>query len=70
MDNAELQNYVAHCASCGLKLKFFASSMGDSIEEMEAECSCGKKWSFIFHKDKSGTFGVMAFQCDNGDRII
>jgi hypothetical protein len=31
---------------------------------------CHRSWSTVFDLDVSGTFGVMSFQCDNGDRII
>lgn len=65
-----LTSYVAHCPSCGQRLRFAPGRTEPSMESVSGECPCGKRWSFIFDLDPSGTFGVMSFQCDNEDRIL
>ncbi len=64
-----LQEYVAHCATCGQKIKFREVPQ-EGLEGMQGACDKGHKWWFCFDIDKSGTFGVMSFQCDNGDRVM
>lgn len=62
--------YVAHCPSCGHKLVFAFVHADSAYESVRGVCHmCSKRWSFLFDLDKSGTFGVMSFQCDNGDRV-
>jgi hypothetical protein len=70
MQNA-LKEYVAYCPSCGNKVEFIRSTNYIDNYCMEGTCTnekCKKKWSYIFEIDKSGTFGVMSFQCNNEDR--
>jgi hypothetical protein len=64
-----LQRYVAFCPSCSKPLEFETPYRDDHLESVTGSCQCGKRWSFIFDLDESGTFGVMSFQCDNRDRI-
>ena len=70
IQDIELQKYVAYCPSCWQLLTFTPPYRCDSMECVTGICQCGKRWSFIFDLDKSGTFGVMSFQCDNEDRIL
>lgn len=77
VSSRNLQSYVAFCPSCGRKLRFEPSTKIEDMEAIQGVCSpvsghsaCGKKWSFVFDIDPSGTFGVMSFQCDNEDRIM
>lgn len=65
----ELQEYIAHCASCGQRMKVGPVGHYGDINACHCACPCGREWSMTFDMDSSGTFGVMAFQCDNGDRI-
>ena len=69
--SSTLQKYAGFCPACGKKLVFAEPYCEETMESVSARCSsCGKKWSLIFDLDKSGTFGVVSFQCDNADRII
>ncbi len=64
-------DYVAYCPSCGFDLDFGVVRHQGDMRCVSASCpSCSRKWSMIFDIDVSGTFGVMSFQCDNGDREI
>src|SRR5438876_1075795 len=68
----KLQDYAAHCPSCGSRLRFAAPLRAGHVEAVQARCShpvCRRRWSLVFDLDPSGTFGVMSFQCDNEDRI-
>lgn len=71
MNQETLKEYVAHCPSCGGKLKFGKMTEVPDMSAVSAQCpSCERKWSMVFDIDRSGTFGVMSFQCDNEDRIM
>lgn len=67
---SDLQEYVAHCPSCGKRLSFRTACRVSLMEAVDASCLCGRKWAIIFDLDESGTFGVQSFQCDNEDRIL
>lgn len=65
---AERRDYVAHCASCGKQLVFGHSNEHRfGFESVTGLCRCGRRWSFLFDIDPSGTFSVISFQRDNGD---
>jgi hypothetical protein len=63
-----LYAYAAFCPSCGRKMAFEPTYHDPRMEAAQATCPCGKRWSMVFDIDPSGTFGVVSFQCDNGDR--
>ncbi len=65
----ELQAYAGHCPTCGSRMVFSPPYRNGHVESVRANCPCGKQWSMVFDLDDSGTFGVMSFQCDSGDRI-
>lgn len=69
----QLNNYVGHCPSCGTRLRFEKMGHYGDIRASQGCClnpNCGRRWSFTFDIDPSGTFGVVSFQCDNEDRIM
>lgn len=74
ISNKQLQKYVCHCPSCGSILEF--GEIGYQADLRCCKGTCTNKmcknpnWSFMFQPDASGTFGVMAYQCDNEDRIM
>jgi hypothetical protein len=61
-------DYIAFCPSCGNPT--VAQDTTD-FPSVRSQCSqCLLRWVYVFQVDKSGTFGVIGFQCDNNDRII
>lgn len=65
-----LRSYAGHCPSCGRRLSFDPPLVYMNVEATTGICPCGRRWSMTFDVDKSGTFGVLGYQCDNGDRIM
>lgn len=65
-----LRAYAGHCPSCGRHLSFNPPLAYGAMKATTGTCPCGRKWSMVFDIDKSGSFGVTGYQCDNEDRIL
>lgn len=60
-------DYIAYCPTCGGLTEAQDASDFPSVRSTCPDCS--RRWCYVFQEDESGTFGVIGFQCDSGDRI-